>query len=272
MRAVHSFVLTLALSSVTFASSGTAGLPPEVHPGFIEIMESARQAHAGGETHKALAMLKGISYPEGVTIKLDQAAAGQRAGTVARALQRAVHVWHKALDGDSPVRLVVSNDTAEVKVVVTPQIPEANHDTLGLIDLKKQYRWSRNFHEVKNIGTIYLQKAWDGAPLTENQMAEVLAHEIGHLLGLGDVDTVGNLMGPMVAGRVTLEPKPHELRAVQKLRAEANTLIRQYSLSANLAAYSNPLEQFHAQSSHSHRKDYCRHAEKNYQVRRCIKW
>lgn len=266
MRALFCFSITLLTLGVATANPTKTTLPPEVHPSFAQTLNNAEDAYRQGEVHKALAMLKGIVYPNGVTIKLDANSTGSKTEKVNSALKRSIHTWQRKLDGASPIQLVGPTREADITVVLTDKIPASTHDALGLIDLKKEYRWNQSRHEVSNKGTIYVMRNWVGQELTEVQMTEVLTHELGHLLGLADVDTAGPLMGPMVMGKYVLEPQPHELRAVQRLRAEATSLIREYSLAAQFSAASNGMNSLTnllnaPQTSYSHRIEFCTHTE-----------
>lgn len=244
-------------------------LPPEVHPTFTKTMESAQAAYAKGETQKALAMLEGVVYPDGVTVKLDLSTTGSASTKATSAVKRAVSTWARELEGDSPIRLVGNNEKADVKIVLTDSIPQSSEDALGLIDLKKEYRWNNVRHEVSNSGTIYIMRIWDGKPLTEDEMTEVATHELGHLLGLADAEFVGHLMGPMMHGQSVLAPKPHEVRAVQILRSNARTLLQQYAVPLQPATNHNFLNDEPRQNSYSHLSCSALPVEQKDQARRC---
>lgn len=220
--------IALALATASSLSAAGHNLPPEVHPSFVDTLDQAVAAKNSGENRKAMAMLEGILYPNGITVGLDYNSAGSYLNSAKNAVNRAKATWDYQLDGDSPIKLT-SSQNAEITIVFTSKIPEASVDALGLIDLKKEYRWNRTRHEVTNSGTIYVLKSWDGESLSEDQITEIVTHEFGHMLGLGDVSHIGHLMGPMVKSKTTLEAKPHEVRALQMLRSYARSQFKQLS-------------------------------------------
>ena len=263
MRSLVCLFITLYTFVCAFAAPTQVDLPPEVHPTFADTYQRAQQAYEGGEVQKALAMLNGIVYPNGVAVNIDVVAAGSRTQVAQTALNRAAHTWSIKLEGDSPILVVDPKTKADIKIVLTDKIPKSSHDTLGLIDLKKEYRWNNVRHEVHNKGTIYVMRTWNGRPLTEDQMTEIITHELGHLLGLADVSDTNMLMGPMVPGQTLLAPRPNEIKAIQTLRAKTRSLINQFNVSSNLQVNFLPVGFMSVasltatQSSYSHQVDMC---------------
>lgn len=244
MRPTWTFLFACTLLVPTLATadnrSKSKALPPEVHPTFAKALQNADIASQGRDYQKAQALLKGILYPDGVTVKLDESSALDLKSRAIKATNRAVKTWHQRLQGDSPIRLVSSKAKADLTIVFVNKVPSSSHDALGLIELQKQYRWNNVRHEVTNSGTIWVQRTWDGKYLTEDQMTEVICHELGHLLGLADVDNVGTLMGPMVMDRPTMEPAAHELSALKRLRHEARISLSRVQSLTNPVAFTFP--------------------------------
>lgn len=215
------------------AGGRRAVLPVEVHASFARAIERADLAAGQGDAMQALALVHGVLYPEGVSVRLDRSSLGSVGETGARAFQRGVWAWEQALGQDNPIRVVAGGES-EVVVRFVDRLPEGGSDTLGLIELRKEYRWNRARYETVVSGVISLLRSYEGQALGEEELTEVVAHELGHLLGLADVEFTGHLMGPAVLGLAVTGPLPHEIRAVQVLRQAAR--LRYAELRQGLAA------------------------------------
>lgn len=240
MRPTWTFFISCTLLVPALATADNRSnrvLPPQVHPTFVKAIQNADEAANGRDYQKAQALLKGVLYPDGVTVKLDEGSALDQKSRAIKATNRAVETWHQRLGGDSPIRLVSNTAKADLTIVLVNKVPSSSHDALGLIELQKQYRWNNVRHEVINSGTIWVQRTWDGKYLNEDELTEVICHELGHLLGLADVDQVGTLMGPMVMGKPTLTPAPHEVDALKKLRHEARVSLNRIQAVASILNY-----------------------------------
>ncbi len=237
----HRFLLSLGVFAFTsVAVFGQANRwPAEVHPAVGKAIERSDEAVRTGEHQLAIALLSGSLYPDGITVRLDESnlqGAGERAR---RATDRAVESWARHLGNDSPIRLVRTGDSAAVRIVLVPSLAEESEDALGFINLEKSYKWNRRSHEVSVRGTIRVLTHWDGRPLTEDEFTEVIAHELGHLMGLADVSRPGPLMGPAVKGRAVTEPNSHEVRILTELRS---TLRQRWNSAKNLYDRSSTAE------------------------------
>ncbi len=207
-------IVALAISNVS------ADLPVEVHPSFRASLIEAIEAERSRDYQLSLALLHGIIYKDGVSVRAKNSSGAAVSKAQDQAINGAVEVWKKALGKDCPIRF--TNDSgAEITVLFVDKIPRKSPDALGLIDLRKEYRWTKRKYEISISGTIFVQTAYDGRTLSVSESTEVIAHEFGHLLGLDDLKTPGQLMGPFVFDSPVGGPQPHESYAVQMLRYQA---------------------------------------------------
>jgi hypothetical protein len=201
-------------------STETVKLPAEIHESSIKALNEASEAHQKRDHQLALALLHGVFYKGGVKVAVDPKfpAPNQAAR---EGLGRSLSTWSTTLEGDSPIQFINDASAADVKIQFVDKVPRSGHDALGLIELKKEYRWNRLRYEIEITGTIYIQTHFDKNPLDATQYSEVIAHELGHLLGLDDMPNPGQLMGPMIVNQPIPNPNKRESYAVQILRHQA---------------------------------------------------
>lgn len=220
--------LSLSMASQTLTEERTVAkqrppLPLEVHPSFMEALAKADRVSEKQDFQQALALIAGVLYPDGVTVSIDAASLGGMRALGVKAAERGIATWNQSLGQDNPVRYVGIGKPAEIVIKFTDKVPEGSADALGLIELRKEYRWNRTRFEVSNTGVIHVQRHFEGEALGDAHLAEIVCHELGHLIGLADVEYVGHLMGPMDLNRPASGPQPHEVRAVRVLRDRART-------------------------------------------------
>lgn len=208
----------VSLLAFPLASANTRTISsPLVHDAWVKGLDKAQTAVSQGDYTRALALLSGGIYTKGVKVGLDERSLGVNREAARRVLRRAVAYWDDALGDDCPIRFNVPGDLPDIKVCLVDSIGHGA-DELGLIEMKKSYQWSPDRYGCTTTGKISIIRAFEGQALSEREMTEVLAHELGHLLGLADVDEVGTLMGPMDRGQLTAGPAAAEVSAVIEVR------------------------------------------------------
>ena len=215
-----------ALSLLAFASvcpASADSLPESVSSEVRSALMKAEKAVAEGDFELALALYEGTLYSKGITFTVDRSTLYADTGWQATAVKLALATWSKALDGDFPVHFVDDVDEADLVLSFVDEIDVAGPDPLGLIRLKKNYRWNALRHEVTFDGTIQIVRSAPGGRLSKGETVDVVMHEFGHLLGLADVPQAGALMGPLDRGNPLRRPTAREVDDVRELRA----LIRQ---------------------------------------------
>lgn len=223
MPALLPFALALLLSPQTgweARPNRPIEVPAEVHKNVVETLNDALEAQSKRDYQLSLALLHGVIYQGGVKVAVDPRYPAPNAAAK-EGLDRALRTWEQSLGNDDPIRLVSDPASAEVKIQFVDKVPRSGHDALGLIELKKEYRWNNSRYETIVSGTIYIQTHFDKVQLDATQYSEVAAHELGHLLGLEDMPNTGQLMGPMLLEKPVPTPNRREVSAVQFVRNQA---------------------------------------------------
>jgi hypothetical protein len=222
MHVVRLFACTLVLSAVALASNGP--LPKSASIDVKNAVEKADLALSEGDKNLALALYKGSLYTSKIRLAVDKSTLDSEEQF--SAVVMAVAVWDKELEGDFPVTIVEKAEDADVVVRFVDAIPERGEDALGLIKLEKSYRWSRSTHSFKCKGTISIVRSASGGRLTYSETRDVAMHELGHLLGLADVENTGVLMGPLERGKPLSKPTRSEVEDVKSMRQTIREKIR----------------------------------------------
>ena len=167
----------LAFASVCLATADS--LPESVSSDVRAAVSKAEQAVADGEYELALALYEGTLYPTGITFAIDASTLYADTNWQARAVYLALANWFKELDGDFPVSFVDEVDQADLVLSFVDEIDVTGPDPLGLIRLRKSYRWNSTRHEVAYAGTIQIVRSAPGGKLSTAETVDVLMHELG---------------------------------------------------------------------------------------------
>ena len=224
-------LLCLFAVLVTVATASNETLPRSVADDVRSAMDKAGAALEDGDRQLALALYKGSLYPEGIKLALDGSTV--TSDDQSRAVYLALGTWETELNGDFPVTLVDEVKDADVVVRFVDSIPDRGTDALGVIKLEKRFKWSQSRHEVTYKGTISVVKTSNGDRLDMAETRDVVMHEIGHLLGLGDTPELGLLMGPMERGHPVNRPTAGEVEDIKTLRRALRERIRQAAAAQN---------------------------------------
>ena len=169
-----------------------------------------------GRFQPALAKLESMLMIDTVTIGIDK-------GTLPsglsydKAVEKGLGIWHTALP-DSPYQLATGAKRPMILVKFVRSMPAEGADLQGMVEAEHEFKWNGTQHACSISGTIYVVYRAEGRSLSQNEVAEVVAHELGHLLGLTDAPSPRGLMGPFIPGTPRMEPSSEEMSAVQQLR------------------------------------------------------
>lgn len=207
--------MMLCLVSAVWADTNDTALPNGVSEDVRHAFESASQAVRNGDPTFAQALMKGVLLSGGVSLRVD--ASSVRFPYQEQAIADAVDVWGSHLGEDMPVTIGTDPRQCQVVVKFVHELPERS-DSLGKISLTRNYRWNSKKCEVTFSGEVYIVNRLEGEWLTQEQVRDVAMHEIGHMLGLGDSEVAGTLMGELIRERPAPGPNEHEVADVVALR------------------------------------------------------
>lgn len=199
----------IAILATVVVGSTPAAAPwhPETH----RALAQAAAFRAKGERSAEAALL------EGVRLGTTRVAAVGNDPRLVRALEGGIAIWRAALP-DAP--FIATDGTADVKVKFVDTVD--GPDGMGKVEAQRRY-WYGKGHGAKLSGTILIRRTVGSRPIREDEASAVIAHELGHLLGLDDVPTPGPIMGPFVPGEPAEAPTKTEVASVKRLRELCRT-------------------------------------------------
>jgi len=197
-------------------------------------LNSASQGLKDGRWSKALAHIDVVA-PIGkikYRVEIDQDAGDKT--VIREALKSAEAIWEAALNGQ--VDFVEDADSTGMVIRFQRTVQMNGREVGG------HTKWTRAIYtsaegesrgEVKANVWARTTAPVSGKPLTKAQLAHVVAHEIGHLVGLGDSPNRGDVMATLDLNAPASRLGAEELEAVRTMRERAFEL-RQESLKSAL--------------------------------------
>jgi hypothetical protein len=196
----------LSVHTLTVAEE-TTGLVPR-SPAVLQLLEEKLPTNSW-DREKLQAQLDGYLLTDGITFNLKELPKNlQRVG------QRALKVWIDAL-GDSPVVSEPGPKVGKIEIVFGSS-PEMGKGHQAELQSTRTFRWGSG-PSYTYKGTLMIRPVIGGRKLTEDELVQVLAHEMGHALGLDDRDS--GLMGPLREGQPVCKPDAAEIKTLLSLRA-----------------------------------------------------
>jgi hypothetical protein len=204
------------LATILCALALSTGAPIGLSSNTLQTYERAVQAAREREPMLALAIVESLLMVRPVTVGPDPTWSEHVSPELAEGVRRGLGAW--AVVSDSPFSAAAPGTTPDIVVRLASSLPVSGH-LQGLLQAQRDYRWNRATRHYQLTGVIYVQRHTAGRVLMRDEIATVVAHELGHLFGLDDHGDHRFLMGPFVSGKVNPHPTRPELERVLGHRA-----------------------------------------------------
>jgi len=236
MRQLRTLLVSAALLVASVPTPATSTARALVLPEVTKHLEHAKKCLRDGSHHIAMAHADMVLVGDEVTYAVTfQNAGGTMQARCMKSLGAALKSWEDSLDGTVSFKEIEDPSKADIVVRFKPDVRMGQEPVAGFANWKRLIRTEgkrvveSRFTSDLQIRTINV----DGEPMPTSAMKHEVMHEVGHVLGLEDCDTVGYLMGPLDISRPVSAPRPHESNAVLSLRSDARRLREEASLQAN---------------------------------------
>lgn len=228
-------VLGLAIL-ITGTAGASANFSHLVDNASADYFSRALAASSEGDHQKGLAMLKVLLVPR-TNVRVDYSGLpADVAAEFRQGVQSGLKMWGDALGSDMPFSLT-DRPEAQVTIRFVDSIHGHSHqgvDCKGEITARRRIQWGPDVHYFEFAAQISIVRFREGRTwMSSGEIAHITAHELGHALGLGDVQQSGRIMGPMTLGRPLSALTQDEVRAVQGFRASVRSEIERVQSRAN---------------------------------------
>lgn len=212
-------ILTATLLIFGSISFSETSLPRLIDKPLAEYYQQALSAHSSGETHKALAMLELLLIPPGTEVYADYSPLPVEVRSeFKKGVERGFEMWREILGNDFPFRLT-NNQRAKVKIQFLEKVSPEQDNCKGEIRSKRRIQWNKEVHYVEFSADVLVAKySTKNYWMTSGEVAQIVAHELGHAMGLGHPKGIGMVMGPVVLGDPVTQVQPAEAESLLAFR------------------------------------------------------
>lgn len=202
-----------------FGSAALASSAPwenRVLPKMVQNLNAARTAAETGQWSKAGALVELVKIQE-INVEIPYHASPLQRTAIAEA----AGMWEKALDGTVHFRLV-NPGQGQVSIRFSDTVSYGGAHSMARATWSRQllnYGWGT--YGSQTTASIEVRTRLNGTACSLPVLRHALAHELGHVLGLDDSRTLGDIMGPQMNERAPESPTFEETSALLELRGKA---------------------------------------------------
>lgn len=182
--------------------------------------EAACTAYHAGDYHRALAEIDLVLLPK-TSIFLDC----PKDSTSYAAAMTGIQIWEDALGEDSPFTVVDKKDKAQIIISFPKTACDDSESICGHVTWRRKAIFGRSTHTAFVTAEIQVGIEARGGHVHDSaSLVHIVAHEIGHVLGLDDTQSPFDIMGPDMHGSASVKLSEGEMKAIIDLRAKCHTL------------------------------------------------
>ncbi|MCO5296298.1 MAG: hypothetical protein M9921_05510 [Fimbriimonadaceae bacterium] len=197
----------------TIVMAAVVGMPvtgSRLLPDLFTHLERARSEFRLGHVRAASAHAELIALPEGVRLILEPSSSRYD-----RVVRDAAALWEDAL-GRPDLFDAVDARAPQVRIRIASRVQSNGRNVGGLATWKRR---------VTTCGDQVIEQTFQAdieiRKMSGPAMLQAIAHELGHVLGLGDSDRVGEVMGPIDLRRPATELSEGDRDALRMMMSRA---------------------------------------------------
>lgn len=182
----------------------------------MSVYRDAVRATTGKSYESALARLDALLLVDPATVAIDLSSVPAEGRGLANSLDPALDIWRGAIV-DSPFRAASAGEKPQIVVKFVRSMSDIA-DAQGDVQAQRDFFWSKSKHGYKLSATVRVVYRTGSRLITRDEAAGIIAHELGHLLGLDDYPSGTGLMGFFIPGSPKKGLEPEELNALLEFR------------------------------------------------------
>jgi hypothetical protein len=216
---------TLPVAAALALASAANAFSPLLASVSVKTYRSAVADARRGKALQATAVLDGLLMRRQVKIAVDPSGApASRENEYLAGVQEAMDSWESAL-GESPFVMAAAGQKPDITVRFVQKISKGG-EVQGAIEAKRRFFWTNGVPGYDISGGIQIKTTAYNHTLSGVEAGRVMAHELGHLLGLDDHYDSRGIMGAFRLGEGRVRPNDAEVEAVTEFRDELRSALR----------------------------------------------